>query len=208
MIAILSLPMVALFGFYESNVPHRSRGLPSAPCIWRDVSFGGACFLEAEPTRKRTGTSRQPDARLNRKPQIGAKPDHPITEVGCSGATGSGCNSRNQQSADGNSGLFRIARDIPALSESDQENAQIIQQQVHKAQAAVTSLRSSLRGPLNRTPSPLQKRAKPQLKLPKVIGKGSCWKNRSEVLPSPARPGIPPHFFPIIPLPQLKCRIG
>ncbi len=44
-------------------------------------------------------------------------------------------------------GYSELLADIPSLSPQDKENAQIIQQQVHRAQAAVNSLRNSLRTP-------------------------------------------------------------
>jgi len=44
-------------------------------------------------------------------------------------------------------GYSELLADIPALSADDRENAQVIQQQVHRAQSAVNSLRNSLRGP-------------------------------------------------------------
>jgi signal transduction histidine kinase len=44
-------------------------------------------------------------------------------------------------------GYSELLTDIPALSPPDRESAQIIQKQVHSAQAAVNSLRKSLRNP-------------------------------------------------------------
>jgi signal transduction histidine kinase len=42
-------------------------------------------------------------------------------------------------------GYSELLTDIPSLTPEDRANAQLVQQQVHRAQAAVTSLRDSLR---------------------------------------------------------------
>jgi signal transduction histidine kinase len=59
-------------------------------------------------------------------------------------------------------GYSELLGDIPSLSASDRENAQVIQQQVHKAQSAVNSLRSSLRGPVQPHPIAAPKPVKTQ----------------------------------------------
>jgi len=50
-------------------------------------------------------------------------------------------------------GYSELLTDIPSLSPEDRASAQLIQQQVHRAQAAVISLRNTLRQ--NPSPSPL-----------------------------------------------------
>jgi signal transduction histidine kinase len=44
-------------------------------------------------------------------------------------------------------GYSELLTDVPSLSAPDRESAQIIQQQVHRAQGAVNSLRNALRSP-------------------------------------------------------------
>jgi signal transduction histidine kinase len=56
-------------------------------------------------------------------------------------------------------GYSELLTDIPSLSPSDRESAQVIQKQVHRAQAAVNSLRNSLRNPDSLHPTPVAKRS-------------------------------------------------
>ncbi len=54
-------------------------------------------------------------------------------------------------------GYSELLADIPSLSGDDRNNAQVIQEQVHNAQSAVNSLRSSLRNPPPSHPLATQK---------------------------------------------------
>ncbi len=147
MLAILSLPMVALFGFYESNVPHavaafRLRLVFGAMFFLGALVFWKLNLLASELahlvnlTHASIENLKSVQNRITQSQKLAAL-----------GRLAAGATHEISNPLTAILGYSELLGDIPALSESDRENAQIIQQQVHKAQAAVTSLRSSLRGP-------------------------------------------------------------
>jgi signal transduction histidine kinase len=150
MLAILSLPLVALLGFYESNVP-----APVSAFRLRLV-FGAMFFLGALVFWKLTVLARELVhlVNLTRTSIENLKSvQGRITssqKFAALGRLAAGATHEISNPLTAILGYSELLADIPSLSKEDQENAQIIQQQVHRAQSAVNSLRNSLK-----TPAPL-----------------------------------------------------
>ena len=103
-------------------------------------------------------------------------------------------------------GYSELLGDIPSLSASDRENAQIIQQQVHKAQAAVNSLRSSPERPSSTAPHHHSKSGRNRnLTSRRSLGTGFLREKPFQGLPNFAFPGIA-SFFPYNPAPSVKMQ--
>lgn len=149
MVAILSLPIVALFGFYESNVP-----APVSAFRLRLV-FGAMFFLGALVFWKLNVLARElahlvtlTEASIENLKSV----QNRITQsqkFAALGRLASGATHEISNPLTAILGYSELLADIPSLSTEDRQNAQVIQQQVHRAQSAVNSLRDSLR-----TPSP------------------------------------------------------
>ena len=152
MIAILSLPPVALLGFYESNVPN------SVAAFRLRLVFGAMFFLGALVFWKLNLLARElahlvslTHASIENLKSV----QNRITQsqkLAALGRLAAGATHEISNPLTAILGYSELLGDIPSLSESDRENAQVIQQQVHKAQSAVNSLRSSLRGPVQPHP--------------------------------------------------------
>ncbi len=147
MLAILSLPLVALLGFYESRVP--------APVVAFRLKmvFGAMFFLGALVFWKLNLLARElihlvnlTQASIENLKSV----QHRITQsqkFAALGRLAAGATHEISNPLTAILGYSELLGDIPSLTRQDKENAQIIQQQVHHAQAAVNSLRSSLRTP-------------------------------------------------------------
>jgi signal transduction histidine kinase len=152
MIAILSLPMVALFGFYESNVPHAVAAFRlrlvfgamfvlGALVFWKLNLLAGELAHLVSLTHTSIENLKSVQNRITQSQKLAAL-----------GRLAAGATHEISNPLTAILGYSELLGDIPSLSASDRENAQIIQQQVHKAQSAVNSLRSSLRGPVQLHP--------------------------------------------------------
>ncbi|HMD42412.1 MAG TPA: histidine kinase dimerization/phospho-acceptor domain-containing protein [Candidatus Acidoferrum sp.] len=147
MLAVLSLPLVALFGFYESNVP------TSVAAFRLRLVFGAMFFLGALAFWKLNLLARElahlvnlTHASIENLKSVQSR----ITQsqkFAALGRLAAGATHEISNPLTAILGYSELLADIPALSADDRENAQVIQQQVHRAQSAVNSLRNSLRGP-------------------------------------------------------------
>lgn len=149
MLAILSLPLVALLGFYASKAP-------TPVAVFRlKVVFGALFFLGALVFWKLNLLARELIHLVNlTKASIEnlKAVQNRITQsqkYAALGRLAAGATHEISNPLTAILGYSELLADIPSLSTQDKENAQAIQQQVHRAQAAVISLRDSLR-----TPSP------------------------------------------------------
>ncbi len=152
MLAILSLPLVALLGLYEARVP-------TAVVSFRlRLVFGAMFFLGALVFWKLNLLARElihlvnlTQASIENLKSV----QHRITQsqkFAALGRLAAGATHEISNPLTAILGYSELLGDIPSLSALDKENAQIIQQQVHRAQAAVNSLRNSLRTPTSPHP--------------------------------------------------------
>jgi signal transduction histidine kinase len=152
MVAILSLPLVALLGYYQS---------PSASpvVIFRlKTVFGAMFFLGALVFWKLNLLARElihlvnlTQASIENLKAV----QNRITQsqkLAALGRLAAGATHEISNPLTAILGYSELLADIPSLSPQDKDNAQIIQQQVHRAQAAVNSLRSSLQTPASPHP--------------------------------------------------------
>jgi signal transduction histidine kinase len=147
MLAILSLPLVALLGFYDSNAP-------AAVSAFRlRLVFGAMFFLGMLVFWKLSLLARElahlvslTQASIENLKSVQRR----ITQsqkFAALGRLAAGATHEISNPLTAILGYSELLADIPSLSAADRENAQVIQQQVHRAQSAVNSLRDSLRGP-------------------------------------------------------------
>jgi signal transduction histidine kinase len=148
MVAILSLPLVALLGYYQAQFP-----LPFV--VFRlKIVFGAMFFLGALVFWKLNLLARElihlvdlTQASIENLKAV----QNRITQsqkLAALGRLAAGATHEISNPLTAILGYSELLADIPSLSPQDKDNAQIIQQQVHRAQAAVNSLRNSLRTPV------------------------------------------------------------
>jgi hypothetical protein len=142
MVAILSLPVIALLGSFEKNVPEdvaafRLRLVFGAMLLLSGLVFWKLTLLARELRR----LVRLSQASLENLKSVQARVAHSqkLAALGRLAILG----------------YSELLTDIPSLSPPDRESAQIIQKQVHCAQTAVNSLRNSLRNPDSLHPTPV-----------------------------------------------------
>lgn len=154
MVAILSLPLIALLGAFETNVPAKV-------AVFRlYVVFGSLLLLSALVFRKLTLLTREltrlvrlSQASLENLKAVQAQAAH-AEKLAALGRLAAGATHEISNPLTAILGYSEILTDFPALSAPDRQSAQIIQMQVHYAQAAVTGLRNSLRNPDSLHPIP------------------------------------------------------
>ena len=153
MLAILSLPLIALLGFYEKEVP------PDVANFRLRLVFGAMFLLGALVYWKLSLVARElvDLVRLKRDSietlkTVQQQVTHSEKLVAL-GRLAAGAAHEISNPLTAILGYSELLTDVPSLSPEDRANAQLIQQQVHHAQAAVNSLRSSLRQ--NASPAPL-----------------------------------------------------
>ncbi len=158
MIAVLSLPLIALLGFYENIV-----SAPVAAFRLRIV-FGAMFFLGALVFWKLNLLARElvhlvnlTQASIENLKSV----QNRITQsqkFAALGRLAAGATHEISNPLTAILGYSELLADIPSLSLADREGAQVIQQQVHRAQAAVNSLRNSLRNPTTPLPIVVEKK--------------------------------------------------
>jgi signal transduction histidine kinase len=150
MLGILSLPVIALIGLYEKNLP------PEVVTFRLRLVFGAMLLLGAlvywkfnllalelcQLVRLKRGSIEN----LN---VVQRQVTHSEKLVAL-GRLAAGAAHEISNPLTAIFGYSELLTDIPSLTAEDRANAQSIQQQVHRAQAAVISLRNSLR----QSPSP------------------------------------------------------
>jgi len=145
--AIVTLPVIALFGTFEKTIP------ANVADFRLRLVFGAMLLLSGLVFRKLTLLARElvhlvhlSQASLENLRSVQAQVTHneKLTALGRL-AAGAAHEISNPLTAI--LGYSELLTDVPSLASSDRESALIIQQQVHRAQAAVNSLRATLRKP-------------------------------------------------------------
>jgi hypothetical protein len=152
MLAILSLPVIALLGDYAYHVPSavfsfRLRLVFGAMFLLGALAFWKLNLLARELmqlvnlTQSSIESLRAVQERITQSQKLAAL-----------GRLAAGAAHEISNPLTAILGYSELLADIPELSGPDRQNAEVIQQQVHYAQSAVNSLRDSLRSP-GATPS-------------------------------------------------------
>jgi hypothetical protein len=158
MVAILSLPVIALFGSFEKNVPEdvaafRLRLVFGAMLLLSSLVFWKLTLL-ARGLRRLVRLSQ---ASLENLKNVQARVTH-SQKLAALGRLAAGATHEISNPLTAILGYSELLTDVPSLSPPDRESAQIIQKQVHRAQAAVNSLRNSLRNPNSPHPTRVDER--------------------------------------------------
>lgn len=147
MVAILSLPLIAIVGSYEKNIP------PNIASFRLFVVFVALLLLSALVFRKLSLLAGElshlvnlTQASLENLKSVQAQATH-AEKLAALGRLAAGAAHEISNPLTAILGYSELLIDVPSLSPPDRESAQIIQQQVHRAQAAVNGLRDSLRNP-------------------------------------------------------------
>lgn len=145
--AILSLPIIAMLGNLEKNIP------AGVAAFRLRLVFGAILLLSVLVFRKLTLLARElahlvrlSQASLENLRSVQAKVTH-TEKLTALGRLAAGATHEISNPLTAILGYSELLTDVPSLSPPDRESAQIIQQQVHRAQAAVNSLRNTLRSP-------------------------------------------------------------
>ena len=154
MVAILSLPVIALLGSFQKSLPEeiavfRLRLVFGAMLLLSGLVFWKLTLLARELRR----LVRLSEASLENLKSVQAQVTH-SQKLAALGRLAAGATHEISNPLTAILGYSELLTDIPSLSPPDRESAQIIQKQVHRAQAAVNSLRNSLRSPDSTHPSP------------------------------------------------------
>jgi His Kinase A (phospho-acceptor) domain len=158
MVAILSLPVIALLGSFAKNLPEdvavfRLRLVFGAMLLLSSLVFWKLTLLARELRR----LVRLSQASLENLKSVQARVTH-SQKLAALGRLAAGATHEISNPLTAILGYSELLTDIPSLSPPDRESAQIIQKQVHRAQAAVNSLRNSLRNPDSTHASPVVER--------------------------------------------------
>ena len=158
MLGIFSLPLLALVGLYERNVPadvaiFRLRFVFCAMFVLGVLVYWKLSLLTRELARLVRLTR---DSIENLK-TVQQQVTHSEKLIAL-GRLAAGAAHEISNPLTAIFGYSELLTDIPALSAEDRANAQLIQQQVHRAQAAVNSLRNTLRQNSSPAPLPIDKK--------------------------------------------------
>ncbi|HET6932947.1 MAG TPA: histidine kinase dimerization/phospho-acceptor domain-containing protein [Candidatus Acidoferrum sp.] len=158
MVAILTLPVIALLGSFEKNVPEdvaafRLRLVLGAMLLLSGLVFWKLTLLARELRR----LVRLSQASLENLKSVQAQVTH-SQKLAALGRLAAGATHEISNPLTAILGYSELLTDIPSLSPGDRESAQIIQKQVHRAQAAVNSLRNTLRNPGSLHPTTMGER--------------------------------------------------
>ena len=150
MLAILSLPLIGLLGFFESNVPVSVADFRLRLVFGAMILLGGLVFWKLNLlARELVHLVNLTQASIENLKSVQNRITH-SQKFAALGRLAAGATHEISNPLTAILGYSELLADIPTLAPDDRESAQIIQQQVHRAQAAVNSLRNTLRTP----PSP------------------------------------------------------
>jgi len=145
MLGILSLPVIGFVGLYEQNLP------PAVTAFRLRLVFGAMLALGALVYWKFNRLARE----LRHLVQLTGKSIENLNAVqervnhseklAALGRLAAGAAHEISNPLTAIFGYSELLTDIPSLTPTDRASAQLIQQQVHRAQDAVNSLRNSLR---------------------------------------------------------------
>jgi hypothetical protein len=152
MLVIVSLPLLALVGFYANNVP-------DSIFVFRlRLIFGAMFCLGALLFWKLSLLSRQlihlvglTSASIENLKSVQDRVSH-SERLAALGRLAAGATHEISNPLTAILGYSELLADIPTLEPEDRKNAQSIRQHVHRAQAAVNSLRVTLRGSASQHP--------------------------------------------------------
>jgi signal transduction histidine kinase len=147
MVAILSLPLIALSGAYEKDIPSKIASFRlfvvfAALVLLSALVFRKLSLLAGELSQLVNLTQ----ASLENLKSVQAQATH-AEKLAALGRLAAGAAHEISNPLTAILGYSELLIDVPSLSPPDRESAQIIQQQVHRAQSAVNGLRNSLRNP-------------------------------------------------------------
>jgi signal transduction histidine kinase len=155
MVAILSLPVIALFGSFEKNVPE------DVAAFRLQLVFGAMLLLSGLVFWKLTLLAREL-RRLVRLSQTSLQNLKSVQaqvtqsqKLAALGRLAAGATHEISNPLTAILGYSELLTDIPSLSPPDRQSAQTIQKQVRLAQTAVNSLRNSMRNPDSMHPTPV-----------------------------------------------------
>ncbi|HKM67650.1 MAG TPA: histidine kinase dimerization/phospho-acceptor domain-containing protein [Candidatus Acidoferrum sp.] len=159
MVAILSLPVMALLGSFEKNVPADVAAFRLQLVFVAMLFLSGLVFWKLTLLARELGhLVRLSQASLENLKSVQAQATH-SQKLAALGRLAAGATHEISNPLTAILGYSELLTDIPALSPPDRESAEIIQKQVHRAQAAVNSLRNTLRNPGSLHPTPAGKQS-------------------------------------------------
>ena len=152
MLAILSLPLIALLGYFEKNIP------PQVASFRLHLVFGAMFVLGALAywklnllTRELIQSVRLTQLSIQNLKAVQQQVTH-AQKLAALGRLAAGATHEISNPLTAILGYSELLADIPSLSPQDCSSAKAIHQQVHHAQAAVNSLRDTLRRPAPQPP--------------------------------------------------------
>jgi signal transduction histidine kinase len=159
MVAILSLPLIALLGFFEYNVTSLVAAFRLRVVFGALFLLGGLVFWKLNVlARELVHLVNLTQASIENLKAVQSRITH-SQKFAALGRLAAGAAHEISNPLTAILGYSELLADIPALSATDRENAQAIQLQVHRAQAAVNSLRNSLRTPPSPHPIAVDKKS-------------------------------------------------
>lgn len=145
MLGVLSLPFLALLGLYEKNVPTPVASFRLKFIFEATFLFGILAYLKlgllARELVRLVHLTRDSIANLKAMQQKVVQTEKLIAL----GRLASGAAHEISNPLTAILGYSELLSDVPSLTDDDRAHARSIRQQVHQAQAAVTSLRTTLR---------------------------------------------------------------
>ena len=151
--SILTLPVIALVGTFETKIP------PKVADFRLRLVFGAMLLLSGLVFRKLTLLARElahlvhlSKSSLENLRSVQARVTH-TQKLTALGRLAAGAAHEISNPLTAILGYSELLTDVPALAPSDRQSALVIQRQVHRAQAAVNSLRNTLRNPDSRHPT-------------------------------------------------------
>lgn len=145
MLGILSLPVIGFVGLYQQNLPPAVTAFRLRLVFGAMLGLGALLYWKfnqlARQLRHQVQLTRESIENLN---AVQEQVNH-SEKLAALGRLAAGAAHEISNPLTAIFGYSELLTDIPSLAPEDRGNAQLIQQQVHRAQDAVNSLRNSLR---------------------------------------------------------------
>jgi signal transduction histidine kinase len=152
MLGILSLPLIAIAGLFEKNIPDNVETFRLRMGFGAMFVLGVLVYWKMSLlTRELVRLVRLTHDSIEKLKSVEQQVTHSEKLVAL-GRLASGAAHEISNPLTAILGYSELLADIPSLTQEDRENSVLIQQQVHRAQAAVSSLRNSPRS--DGAPSP------------------------------------------------------
>ena len=147
MLAVVSLPLIALLGHFERNVPLEIATFRLRLVFGGLLVLGGLVYWKLNLlTRELIQFVRLTQESIEKLKSVQQQVAH-AEKLTALGRLAAGATHEISNPLTAILGYSELLADIPALSPEDRDNAKTIQHQVHYAQSAVNSLRNTLRRP-------------------------------------------------------------